>query len=95
MGTWPSLRRTAGPPTPRMCWSERPRPGIWFHDLPSLATLCGTVVAVDAGATRGGMALAGVAQSGPTAYQARLASGVGTSREGEAMILLSYVRGLA
>ena len=29
------------------------------------------------------------------AYQARVASGVGTSREGEAMILLSYVRGLA
>ena len=41
------------------------------------------------------MAMAGVAQSGPTTYQARVASGVGTSQEGEAMILLSYVRGLA
>ena len=71
------------------------QPGIWFHDLPALATLRGTVVAVDAGATRGGMAMARVAQSGPTTYQARVASGVGTSQEGEAMVLLSYVRGLA
>ena len=71
------------------------QPGIWFHDLPALATLRGTVVAVDAGATRGGMAMAGVDQSGPTTYQARVALGVGTSQEGEAMILLSYVRGLA
>ena len=71
------------------------RPGIWFHDLPALATLRGTVVAVDAGATRAGMAMAGVAQSGPAAYQTQVASGVGTSQEGEAMILLSYVRRLA
>ena len=55
------------------------RPGIWFHDLPALATLRGTVVAVDAGATRAGMTMAGVAQSGPTTYQFRVASGVGTS----------------
>ena len=39
--------------------------------------------------------MAGVAQSGPTAYQAHVASGVGTSQEGEAMILLSYIHGLA
>ena len=39
--------------------------------------------------------MARVAQSGPTAYRARVASGVGTSQEGEAMILLSYVRRLA
>ena len=71
------------------------RPGIWFHDLPALATLRGTVVAVDAGATRAGMTMAGVAQSPPTTYQSRVASGVGTSQEGEAMILLSYVRWLA
>ena len=37
------------------------RRGIWFHDLPALATLRGTVVAVDAGATRAGMTMAGVA----------------------------------
>ena len=41
------------------------KPGIWFHDLPALATLCGTVAAVDAGTTQAGMAMAGVAQSGP------------------------------
>ena len=39
--------------------------------------------------------MAGVAQSGPAAYRAHVASGVGTSQEGEAMILLSYVRRLA
>ena len=68
------------------------RPGMWFHDLPALATLRGTVAAVDAGATRAGMSMAGVAQSGPTAYQTHVASGVGTSQQGEAMILLSYIR---
>ena len=64
--------------------------GIWFHDLPALATLCGTVSAVDAGTTQVGMAMARVAQSGPQAYRTHAASGVGTSQE--VMILLSYVR---
>ena len=71
------------------------RPGIWFHDLPALATLRGTVAAVDAGATRAGMSMARVTHSGPTAYKTHVASGVGTSQEGEAMILLSYIRRLA
>ena len=71
------------------------KPGIWFHDLPVLATLRGTVAAVDAGTTQAGMAMAGVAQSGPAAYRAHVTSGVGTSQEGEAMILLSYVCRLA
>ena len=70
-------------------------PGIWFHDLPALATLRGIVAAVDAGTTQAGMAMAGVAQSGPEAYWTHVASGVDTSQEGEAMILLSYVRRLA
>ena len=71
------------------------RPGVWFHDLPALATLRGSVVAVDAGATQAGMAMAGVVQSGPGEYQAQVASGVGTSQEGGAMALLSYARRLA
>ena len=71
------------------------KPGIWFHDLPVLATLSGTIAAVDAGTTPEGMAMAGVAQSGHEAYQTHVASGVGTSQEGEAMILLSYIRRLA
>ena len=71
------------------------RPGVWFHDLPALATLRGSVVAVDAGATQAGMAMAGVVQSGRGEYQAQVASGVGTSPEGEAMALLSYARRLA
>ena len=41
------------------------------------------------------MAMAGVAQNGPAAYRAHAASGIGTFQEGEAMILLSYVRRLA
>ena len=55
------------------------RPGVWFHDLPALVTLRGNVVAVDAGTTQAGMAMAGVVQSGPQACQAQVASGVGTS----------------
>ena len=71
------------------------KPGIWFHDLPTLATLRRTIVAVDAGTTPARMAMTGVAQSGLEAYQTNVASGVGTSQEGEAMILLSYIRRLA
>ena len=59
-----------------------------------LATLHGAVTAVDVGTTQVGMAMAGVAQSGPQAYRTYVASGVGTSQEGVAMILLSYVRRL-
>ena len=70
-------------------------PGIWFHDLLALAKLRGAIVTVDAGTTPAGMAMAGVAQCGHGAYQAHVASGVGTSQEGEAMILLSYIRRLA
>ena len=51
------------------------KPGIWFHDLPALATLRGTVAAVDAGTTPAGVAMAGV----PEAYRTHVASGVGTS----------------
>ena len=69
--------------------------GIWFHDLPALATLRGIVVAVEAGATRGGMAVAGVAQNWPATYQAQVTSAVGTSQEEKPMIRPSYVRRLA
>ena len=81
--------------SPPQVLAPETRPGVWFHDLPALATLRGNVVAVDAGTTQAGMAMAGVVQSGPEAYQAQVASGVGTSQEGEAMALLSYARRLA
>ena len=55
-------------------------------------SLRGTVIAVDVGSTPVGMAMVGVAQCGLGAYLAHVASGVGTSQEGEAMIPLSYVR---
>ena len=71
------------------------KPGIWFPHLPALAPLRGTVAALDAGTTQAGMATAGVSQSGHESYRTHVASGVGTSQEGEAMILLFYVRRLA
>ena len=81
-------------PPPKVL-APKTEPGLWFHELPALATLRGAIVAVDAGATPAGMAMAGVAQCGPGAYRTHVASGVGTSQEGEAMILLSYARRLA
>ena len=51
--------------------------------------------AVDAGTTQAGIAMAGVVHSGHGAYQPHVASGVGTSQEGEAMILLAYLRRLS
>ena len=96
MGTWPSWHLIASPPPPPppppKVLAPNNEPGIRFHDLPALATLRGTIAAVDVGTTLAGMAMAGVAQSGHEAYRAHVASGVGTSQEGEAMILLSYVR---
>ena len=84
-----------GPATnPPQVLAPNVKPGIWFHDLPALAILRGTIAAVDAGTTSAGMAMAGVVQSGLEAYQTHVASGVGTSQEGEA-ILLSYIRRLA
>ena len=75
--------------------ATKAKPGIWFHYRPALATLRGTIAAVDAVTTPAGIAMAGIAQSGHEAYQTHVASGVGTSQEGEAMILLSYVKRLA
>ena len=89
-----ALHGLATDPPPQIL-APKTEPGIWCHDLPALATLCGTVVTVDAGTTPAGMAMAGVSQCDPGAYQAHAPSGVGTSQEGEAMILLSYVRRLA
>ena len=80
---------------PPQVLTPKVKPCIWFHDLPALATLRGTMAAVDAGATPAGMAMVGVAHSGLEAYRTHVASGVGTSQEGEAMILLSYIHKLA
>ena len=80
---------------PPQVLASNAEPGIRFHDLPALATLRGTITAVDVGTTPAGMAMAGVAQSGRGACRIHVASRVGTSQEGEAMILLSYVRRLA
>ena len=44
------------------------KPGIKFHDLLALATLCGTIAAVDAETTPASMAMAGVTENGREAY---------------------------
>ena len=64
----------------------RKDPGICFHDLPRLATIQGAILAIDAGTTYAGMALA----SGrtPGRYNTRVASGVESLQEGEAMTRL-------
>ena len=79
-------------------WVE---PGICTHELPPRATICGAIVATIAimatnvGATLAGMAIALAYKSAPGEYHTQVASGVGTSQEGEAMTLLLCVRRLA
>ena len=46
---------------PQQVLAPNVKPDIWFHDLPALATLRGTIAAVDAGTTPARMAMAGVA----------------------------------
>ena len=77
---------------PALVLAPNVEPGIWFHDLLALAILRGTIAAVDAGTTPTGVAMAGAAKNGHEAYKTHVASGVGTVQEGEAMILLSYIR---
>ena len=74
--------------------APKTRPEIWFHGMPAVATVRSTIIAVDGGATQAGVAMARVAQRGPQAYKAHVASGVRTSQEGEAMTLMSYVQRL-
>ena len=80
---------------PPQALAPNDKPGIWFHDLPALAILHGTMAAVDTRTTLAGMAMAGVAHSRLKAYQTYVASSVGTSQEGGGMILLSYLRTVA
>ena len=41
-----------------MYGQPRTEPGIWFHDLPPLATIHGAIVATDASTTPAGMLMA-------------------------------------
>ena len=70
-------------------------PGIWFHELLSLATIRGAIVATDAGATLAWKVMVLAYESAPGEYITKVASGVGTSQDGEAMTLLLCVRQLA
>ena len=69
--------------------------GIWFHELPPLATINGAIIATDASTTVVGMVRVLVHERTRGEYNTRVALGVGTSQEGEAMTLLLYVRWLA
>ena len=68
--------------------------GIWFHYLPSLATIHGAIVVTDAGTTQVGMAMALAYEHAPGQYTTSTTSGVGTSPEWEALIMLLFVREL-
>ena len=70
-------------------------PITWFHDPLALANPRGTIVAMGSGPTPAGIAMVGVTEFGLDAYRDHVASGVATSEEGEAMVLVSYVRRLA
>ena len=69
-------------------------PGIWFHDLPPLATIRGAIVATDTGTTPAGMTMALAYERAPGECTTETTSGIGTSQEGEALTLLLYVRRL-
>ena len=75
-----------------MYLQPRMQPGIWFHDLPPLATIHGAIVATDAGTTPAGMAMAPAYEHAPGQNMTVTTSGMGTSQEGEALTLLLCVR---
>ena len=80
----PHWTPTAAPMYPQP-WME---PGIWFHDLPPLATIRGAIMATDAGTTPVGMTMVIAYERAPGEYATETASGIGTSQEGKAPALL-------
>ena len=68
----------------------RTEPGIWFHDLPLLATIQGAIVATNTGTTPVGIKRA--YEREPREYTSETTSGIETSQEGEALTLLLCVR---
>ena len=72
----------------------RTEPGIWFHDLPPVATIWGAIVAADAGSTAAGMAMVMVYGREPGEYATETTSGIGKSEEGEALTPLLCARRL-
>ena len=68
-------------------------PGIHFRDLPPLATIRGKIIALDAGTVEGGVVAAGVFYRHDHRDIAT-ARGPGTSQDGEALVLITYVREL-
>ena len=78
-----------------MYLQPRTKRGVWFHELPPLATISRAIVATDAGTTPAGMAMALAYDHAPWRYRSVVASGVETSQEGEALTLLLCARQLA
>ena len=85
--TVPHLGPTAMPHYLQPCAARR----VWFHDVPPLATIEGAIVATDAGTTPVGMAMELTYEHESGQRSTRVASGLGTLREGEAMTLLFCV----
>ena len=87
-----ALRGTRKAPTAAAMYLQpRTEPGIWFHDLPLLATIRGAIVATDAGTTLAGMTMV---LAHEREYTTKITSGIGTSQEGEALTLLLCVHRL-
>ena len=74
---------------------HRTEPGIWFHDLPPVATIRGAIVASDTGTTPAHMAMVMAYESAQRGYDTMTISGVGTSQERGDMTLMFCVRQLA
>ena len=70
-------------------------PDIWFHELLPRATIRLAIVVTDAGTTLAEMAMALPYKSIPGEDHNKVASKVGTSHKGEAVMLLLCVRRVA
>ena len=62
-------------------------PGVKFYDLQPVATISGAITATNAGTTPEGMAMALAYEHALGQYNTKAASVVGTSQEGEALVL--------
>ena len=57
-GVHATIHPHGAPMAAPMYLQPRTEPGIWFHELPPLATIHGAIVATDTRTTRAGMAMA-------------------------------------
>ena len=83
-----------GPVEDLVFLEARETPGIHFRELPTLATIRGRIVALDAGTTEGGGVVAVGVMMTDNGPEEDTAGGPGTAQDGEALALITYVRAL-